>query len=550
MSSYAQHLSGRTTPQTEPLPGRKMVENHAGGYTFEITPEQRLIRFLTTGSEGADVALSLPNYTARGGATYYQSERALTIENAENIQKMVFEDGVGVVTTILDVVTAKPVRVPKMDPAIFALAICFVHGDLAARNAVYEVLSDVCRIPTHLFSFFSSVKELGGGLGGRGLKRAINNWYMDKSDSNLAYHLVKYQRRNGWSHRDIFRLTHVVPENDIQKALIRWSATDELPTGNSDPEAYIRKAMNLLQGKLTKREALAAIREFKFTHEVIPTELQKDPEVWLALLEHMPMTALIRNLGRMTANGLITPLSVAENLVGETLSPSNLIAARIHPMNLLVAHRQYRAGRGLRGSLSWNPSGLVLDALEDGVYNAFGNVTPTNKRFFIGLDVSSSMGNGSVMGIPGFTPYEAEAALALLPIKTEPRTITYGFSHKFDYIPIRANDTIEGALGKIRTHAPNMGMTDCSLPMIHAAKQGNEVDVFIIYTDNETYYGKVHPSQALREYREKTGINAKLIVNTLTSTCNTIADPNDPGMVDISGFDTTQPQIIQEFCSW
>ena len=95
MSSYAQHLSGRTTPQTEPLPGRKMVENHAGGYTFEITPEQRLIRFLTTGSEGADVALSLPNYTARGGATYYQSERALTIENAENIQKMVFEDGVG-----------------------------------------------------------------------------------------------------------------------------------------------------------------------------------------------------------------------------------------------------------------------------------------------------------------------------------------------------------------------------------------------------------------------------------------------------------------------
>lgn len=44
--TYAQHLSGRTTPQTEPLPGRTdMVSNNAGGYVFQITPMQQLVRF-------------------------------------------------------------------------------------------------------------------------------------------------------------------------------------------------------------------------------------------------------------------------------------------------------------------------------------------------------------------------------------------------------------------------------------------------------------------------------------------------------------------------
>lgn len=47
-----------------------------------------------------------------------------------------------------------------------------------------------------------------------------------------------------------------------------------------------------------------------------------------------------------------------------------------------------------------------------------------------------------------------------------------------------------------------MGGTDCALPMIHAKQKRLEVDVFIVYTDSETWYGKVHPTQALKQYRK------------------------------------------------
>ena len=47
-----------------------------------------------------------------------------------------------------------------------------------------------------------------------------------------------------------------------------------------------------------------------------------------------------------------------------------------------------------------------------------------------------------------------------------------------------------------------MGGTDCALPMIHAKQKKLEVDVFIVYTDSETWYGKVHPTEALKQYRK------------------------------------------------
>ena len=40
-----------------------------------------------------------------------------------------------------------------------------------------------------------------------------------------------------------------------------------------------------------------------------------------------------------------------------------------------------------------------------------------------------------------------------------------------------------------------MGGTDCSLPMTWAIKKKAKVDVFIVYTDSETYFGDIHPSQ-------------------------------------------------------
>lgn len=91
------------------------------------------------------------------------------------------------------------------------------------------------------------------------------------------------------------------------------------------------------------------------------------------------------------------------------------------------------------------------------------------------------------------------------------------------------------------------GGTDCALPMLYALEQGIKVDVFTVITDNETWAGNVHPVEALQRYRKKTGIAAKLIVVGMTSTCFSITDPNDAGMLDVIGFDAATPAVMADF---
>jgi len=43
------------------------------------------------------------------------------------------------------------------------------------------------------------------------------------------------------------------------------------------------------------------------------------------------------------------------------------------------------------------------------------------------------------------------------------------------------------------------------------------------------------------------GIDAKLVVVGMTATNVTIADPNDKGMLDVVGFDTSAPNVMSEF---
>src|SRR5690606_10897113 len=93
----------------------------------------------------------------------------------------------------------------------------------------------------------------------------------------------------------------------------------------------------------------------------------------------------------------------------------------------------------------------------------------------------------------------------------------------------------------------SFGATDCAQPMLWALKNKVDVDTFVVYTDNETYYGNIHPFQALKDYRNKMNKpNAKLIVVGMTSSGFSIADPDDPGMLDVVGFDTAAPAIMAD----
>ena len=150
--SYSSHFSTRQTPQSSPIPGKPMVKNNAGGYTFQIDDWERLDRFLILGS---------------CSNTYYQSEKALTIENAKAVQNCIKEDGVKVVNRIVEISDSG--RAPKNDPAIFTLAMCAGLGNDQTKKAAYDAVPKICRIGTHLFTFAEDVQAFRGW--GRGLLR-------------------------------------------------------------------------------------------------------------------------------------------------------------------------------------------------------------------------------------------------------------------------------------------------------------------------------------------------------------------------------------------
>jgi len=513
------------------------VVNNAGGEgSFAVSNETRLRRFLVLGCEGG---------------TYYQGEKELTLENAAAVAGLI-ESGQGGKVVQLAQECSVQGKAAKQKPALFVLAMAARLGDVETRRAAYAALGSMCRIPTQLFTFIGFVKALGEGTGwGRLQRRAIGEWYNGRDASNLAYAMTKYQSREGWSHRDVLRLAHVKPASPAHDLVFR-SATrglGEVAPPEEDEAAAGAHALLLAieEAKTcTEPRLIELIAQHRLAREHLPTSALGSIAIWQALLPQMGLTALLRNLAKMTSIGMLKPLAdETATVVARLTDAEQLRSARVHPFNVLVALRTYQSGRGARGNLSWTPVPEIVAALDQAFELAFDAVVPTGKRHVIAMDVSGSMGWGDMNGTPGITPRVGAAAMALVAMRTEPRTVPLAFTDGIVPLAIDARMSLDEVVGA--TSRLPFGGTDCAQPMLYALKHGIEADVFVVYTDCETWAGSVTPVEALKRYRTATGIDAKLVVVGMTSNGFSLADPNDAGMLDVVGFDSSAPSVMADF---
>src|SRR3954470_10363329 len=457
--NYAKIFNRRATPQSQPIPGSNQARNSGGGYSWQVDDWVRLDRFLILGGEGG---------------TYYITERDLVKQNHDAIVRCIEADGVRVVNRIVEI--SQSGRAPKNDPAIFALALVATHGDAQAKAHAFVKLAKVCRIGTHLFHFAEYVNAMRGW--GRGLRNAIASWYVERESDDLAHQAVKYQQRDSWSHGDLLRLAHPKAPSPQHDAVFRWMLAGSESLGEREVKRTVRgedriakygpvgslpkliEAFEQAKRASSKQEIVKLITDFDLPREAIPTQWLNEKAVWDALLQRMPMTAMIRNLGKMSAVGLIKPFSDAKKLILRKLKDETALSrARIHPLAILVAQKIYAQGHGDKGSLKWSPSSAIVDALDAAFYATFGNVEPCGKPLLLALDVSGSMACSSIGG-SCITARETSAAMALITLN---------------------------------------------------------VSGFITYTDSETWAGPIHPAQALRKYRDGFVAEAKAVVVGMTS---------------------------------
>lgn len=527
----------RNTPQSEPADLRQ-VKNSVGGYTFEVEPLERLRRFLVLGTEGG---------------TYYAAERELTKDSAQIVLTWARDRASELVDEVVSISTSG--RAPRNNTALFSLAAAAALGDAEGRQAALSVLPKVARTGTHLFLFAGYVEQFRGW--GRGLRRAIADWYLSKPVDVVAYQAVKYQQREGWTHRDLLRLAHPATGDADRARLFDWIC------GRADEGPALVEGYQKAKSASTAGEWVAILDRYpSLSWEMLPDAALGEAEVWAKLIDNgVPQTALMRQLPRLTRLGLLTPMSGTLDIVVRQLTDSSrLQKARVHPVNILVAACTYASGVSARGKSQWEPVHQVVDALDDAFYSAFGSVRPADKRTLLALDVSGSMGF-SIADLP-VSAREVAAALSLVTAQTEPETVTVGFTAPsasgspgrfqsttgldgISPLPISPRQRLDDVLKTI-SGLP-FSRTDCSLPMLWATANKVKVDTFVVYTDNETWAGSIHPHQALREYREWSGIDARLVVVGLTATDFTVANRADPGMLDIAGFDSALPTLLTDF---
>jgi 60 kDa SS-A/Ro ribonucleoprotein len=556
--NYAKLFNRRATPQSRPIPGSAQVGNSAGGYTWQVDDWIRLDRFLILGAESG---------------TYHIGELELVKQNHDAIVRAIKADGVRAVNRIIEISDSG--RAPKNDPAVFALALVAAYGNPEAKALAFQNLAKVCRIGTHLFHFAEYVNALRGW--GRGLRNAVGRWYHDQETDKLAYQVVKYQQRDSWSHGDLLRLAHPKAPSPGHEAVFRWVLSGASGLGERTVKREVNGenrvsiygptgglpevigAFEKAKRASGKAEIVALINDHDLPREAIPPQWLNEVEVWDALLQRMPMAAMVRNLGKMTAIGLLKPFSAAASLVIRRLGDeTRLKRARIHPLAVLIAQKVYAQGHGEKGGLKWQPVPKIIDALDKAFYATFQNIEPCGKPVLLALDVSGSM-DGSMIAGSCLTAREASAAMALVTAATEPDCEIIAFSaaaqgHGGQWgggepgitrVTLSPRMRLDDVIKRVR-EIP-MGGTDCALPMVWAKRQKLRVAGFVTYTDSETWAGSIHPAQALRQYREEFVGDAKAVVVGMTSNGFTLADPNDRGMLDVVGFDTSMPAVIADF---
>jgi 60 kDa SS-A/Ro ribonucleoprotein len=438
--------------------------------------------------------------------SYRVGVRELDVEQAPAVRACLKTDGPRVVRTILDG--------SARDPALFVLALAASpkFADAKTNAAALDALPRVARTGAQLRKFAAFCANLRGW--GRSLRSAVAHWYVNKPAGELARQLLEPENQPIWSHRDLLRLSHPRPATPAHNALFQWVvdgkpghlATAEMLDGQLRP----MHAVELAKRARTEDEIVRLIEDYRMTAEMIPSRWKTSPWVWETLLGSMSYLDLVRNLGLLTAVGLVRPQSATTALVVARLLDRQRVAnSKVHPLVLLDAFRTYRESDG------WSAVPSVIDALNSAFYLAFENVRPSGKRIYLAVDGSCSMGLSRCLGMPSLSAAMASLALSMIYAKIEPRYSAGSFQGPPGIAPQAIEDALDRRL---------------------------LVDAFVVLTDRDKSC-----EIALDRYRQSTGLATRLAVIAMAAESCNMTDPNDPLQMSVAGFDASVPEIVAEF---
>lgn len=204
----AQQPQNRATiPQTCKLDINQVL-NCSGGYVWKLSLLEHVNRYLVLGG-------------AKDMGNYYMQAEKVSHECALSVLQMIRNPDRSQFVQLCDLLKAVSVggRAPKQEPILLSLAAAIVFAKTPEEKKIaFETLKVCIRIPTHAFMLAGFVRDLSmakavnrGKGWGTGFRRAMSHYYISHAGRDLAYHMTKYQNREGWTHADMIRMLHIDP---------------------------------------------------------------------------------------------------------------------------------------------------------------------------------------------------------------------------------------------------------------------------------------------------------------------------------------------------
>jgi 60 kDa SS-A/Ro ribonucleoprotein len=234
----------------------------------------------------------------------------------------------------------------------------------------------VIKIPSDLSDFLTILKGQGRGEGGRAVKREVGKFMNNVSE----YWALKYNGRGrGYSLGDIVATSHAKAKDERQNRMFRYLMGKEtILDGLSQLVAF-----EALKRAETDSDRIHWITAGKLPHEAVTGAIKPTKAVWSAILEQMPIFALLRNLNTMDRAGV---LDEHQDYISARLTDREALSkSKILPFRFLAAYNE--VGK------SW-----LKDVLRQSVEMTFDNLPHLEGRTVVFLDISGSM-NGQYLRI-------------------------------------------------------------------------------------------------------------------------------------------------------
>jgi 60 kDa SS-A/Ro ribonucleoprotein len=483
--------------------------NHAGGPSYTRSLEEQCLQVMMTGV---------------WQNTYYADQQTLVQEALTVFQQMALKDSVLFAKMI---VFARNKGFIRTAP-ITALVVL----STADVTSFCQAFPLVIRTPNDLKDFVTVVRsrQLRQGMG-RAVKRTIGDWLNNLSE----YHTIKYgSKGSDWSLRDILRLVRPVPKSQRSSVMFNY-LRDGLTTENAvNVKTLLPQVatVELLKDTTDQTEQLALITQGRLPYEVVVGAIKPTVEIWTALMEQMPIFALLRHLNTLNKAGVFADRKAVQYVVGRLTDQKVIQNSKILPFRFFTAHN----------SLDDSVPRAISEALETALEISFENMPMLEGRVCVGPDTSGSM--SSLVSAQGKTRFIDIAAIftAAMLRKTDDALIL-PFDTRIHPCKLSSRDTLMTTARSLAAYGG--GGTNVGAPLEFLLEKKIPVDVFIGITDCESWHGRGF-MPAWRDYKKKVNPNAKAFLLTIAPYRHAVAPESEGDVYFIYGWsENVLPFIAQ-----